>query len=114
MERKLTFKQPLKLSYSDFMFDKDKKVECVYKITFSDGKYYIGRTTNFFSRIYNHITMLDAKNANRLAEKHKRMKLAIDNYEEVIFEIIDKNPSKEKMYLELNINNENCLNEKPW
>lgn len=30
-------------------------MQCIYKITFPNGKFYIGQTTNFKSRTANHL-----------------------------------------------------------
>ena len=83
---------------------------CVYKLSFSDGKFYIGRTHNLSSRIYNHVSFSDALSVKKLTPKHSRMLKAIQRKENVLFEILDDDSEKERTYIKKYSKDLNNLN----
>ena len=102
---------PLMCSYKQYVKGKEK-IEGVYKITFSDGSFYIGMTSNFHGRVYNHCNINDLNVGSKVTPKHKRMIVAIINFEKVEFELIDNDINKEKDYLKIHLSNVINLNKK--
>ena len=110
-------KLPITETYFEFLSkygNRNKKIEAVYKITFEDGKFYIGNTHNLISRIYAHVSMQDLidKNGSKPTKKHDRIKLAMDNNETIQFEIISNNMRDERDCIRVVINEDGCLNMK--
>ena len=110
----MEFKVNLKDSYRSFVL-RNKNIkgkEVVYKLSFSDGLYYIGCTSNLAGRIYNHLSLSDTNNCKRLSKKHIRMIEAKLNNEFVKFEILDYRMENERKYILKHLNNKKCLNMK--
>lgn len=106
-------KLPIQDDYYTFANNYDKSIgkrEIVYKLSFTDGYFYIGCTSNLASRMYYHVTMEDANNCKNLTKKHKRMIKAIDNLETVKFEIIGTNMSDERKFILEGKKDSKCLN----
>jgi predicted GIY-YIG superfamily endonuclease len=109
-----SFQLPITDIYEDFVnkYEKLKKVECVYKIYFTSGDVYIGKTSNLVSRIYNHLTLNDSINCKTLTEKHIRIKDGINKNEIVTFSILSNNLEHESLLIKKQKENKHikCLN----
>jgi group I intron endonuclease len=75
-----------------------KDVKAVYKITQSDGRYYIGSSTNLYTRIRSHKTFIK-KNQSRLTDDWE--KLEIEIIEEFVDITVKDIKKKEDYYLSL-------------
>ena len=109
---KVQVKLPMILSYSEWVSFYPKGIEGVYKITFEDGFFYIGQTGNFYSRIWNHVTLSDLNIKSRPTDKHIRMNKAIKKKEKVFFELINNESDKEREIIKRYIKDKLCLNMK--
>lgn len=89
-----------------------KNTKCVYKLSFADGTFYIGRSRNLAGRIWNHCT-LPVKKGNLPTLKDERMRRAIAKKEKVVFEILSNEPDEERKFIEASFNDKRCLNMKP-
>lgn len=105
---------PVRESYWEFAskYKDILKGETVYKILFTDGYFYIGRSHNLVSRMYNHTTMRDAIGCKKYTKKHKRMIRAIGNSEIVEFTIISDRMSDERKFIVESEEDVKCLNMK--
>ena len=111
MDKEITLKLPITETYREFVSKtKNKKIEGVYRISFECGSFYIGRTSNFYGRIYNHVTLSDNNNCKNLSPKQKRMLMAINQKEYVKFEMLTNNERMERNIISKNKANELCLN----
>ena len=84
---------------------------CIYKMSFSNGYYYIGATTDFGSRVYRHIKEL-------VGGTHtSKVKVSYINGSKVFFEIIEFSnnrkdlPEREQFHLKRSVGLKFCMNE---
>lgn len=90
---------PIKLDYKEFIhkYYLLGEMKTTYKLTFNDGLFFVGGTSNLSSRIFNHGTMFDVnENALSLSLKQKRMFQAINDSETICFEIIGSYHDRKK------------------
>jgi len=105
---------PINIGYREFYskYEDLLQREAVYRLSFTEGDFYIGCSGNLASRIYNHVTMGDINGCKNFSNKHKRMQRAIDNSEIVEFTIIGDNMYDERKFIIESENDIKCLNMK--
>ena len=105
---------PFKKDYYEFVNKHPlKNKECVYKLSFSDGAFYIGRSHNFAGRIWGHCRFSDAKKGCLPTLKHTRMRRAVSKKETVTFEILSDKEEDERKFIKASFGDKRCLNMRP-
>ena len=116
---KIEIQLPLQDEYYDFISSSKmkqlKNKECVYKLSFEDGKYYIGRTSNLAGRIHSHCQFFEpvhyfGSKPTKPTPKEYKMNLSIKNKDLVLFEILDEDSEKEKSYIQKHKEDDLMLN----
>ena len=105
---------PFKKDYYEFVNKHPlRKKECVYKLSFADGTFYIGRSHNFAGRIWGHCAFSDIQEGRLPTLKHIRMRRAVSKKETVTFEILSDKFEDETKFIKDSFNDKRCLNMRP-
>ncbi len=102
---------PFEKDYCEFVNKHPlKNRRCVYKLSFSDGAFYIGQSGNFAGRIWTHCMFNDLKEGSLPTLKHIRMQKAISKKETVTFKILSDEQQDEAKFIKASFSDKRCLN----